>query len=291
MTLPRKNDILFAHKAVNLMPGLGDAAKRVAGALIDHFNKKDGRCHPGVDRLCKLLGLNRATVLRATKALHELKIISKTSHGGPYHQASYQPNWDYLRCLVKEWDERMITLNQDPTAEFAVEVLQVENVENTRCPNFHSHDGYGRKSATQTHAMNQSKKTVDDNVGRTISLKPASQSKSLKRGGLLNGTQPSAQRSLLLPFNGGYGLSRREVSRQVAQKRWENDARSLGERSYAAIVEWVTEERQEAATDAELHAKGGGLRFIRAAMAGDPNSGSHSSTPCDLVKAHPEIAL
>lgn len=38
--LPKKNDVLFAHKALNLLPGLSVAGRRVASALIDHCNRE-----------------------------------------------------------------------------------------------------------------------------------------------------------------------------------------------------------------------------------------------------------
>lgn len=91
MALLGGNDILFAHKALTLMSGLTDATKRVAGAIIDHFNKKTGQCDPGIDRLSTMLGINRATVIRATETLDELGLIQKASHGGKSHRASYRP--------------------------------------------------------------------------------------------------------------------------------------------------------------------------------------------------------
>lgn len=77
MTLLSKNDVLFAHKALNIVPGLSEANRRVAGAIIDHFNKKTGQCDPGINRLCKLLRLNRASVIRSTDKLHKQGIIKK----------------------------------------------------------------------------------------------------------------------------------------------------------------------------------------------------------------------
>lgn len=42
----QENDILFAYKALNFVPGLSANARRVAGATIDHFNRKSGQCDP-----------------------------------------------------------------------------------------------------------------------------------------------------------------------------------------------------------------------------------------------------
>ncbi len=61
--MPRlqENDILCAYKALNIAPGLSDTARRVAGAIIDHFNRRTGQCDPNIDRLVRMLEVNRAT--------------------------------------------------------------------------------------------------------------------------------------------------------------------------------------------------------------------------------------
>ncbi len=84
MALLEANDILFAHKALNIVPGPSANARRVAGAIIDHFNRKTGQCDPSVGRLARLLGVNRATVIRATNDLcsEESGLFENSSHGG-----------------------------------------------------------------------------------------------------------------------------------------------------------------------------------------------------------------
>ncbi len=57
MAILQENDILFAHKALNIMSGLTEATRRVAGAIIDHFNKQTGQCDPSIERLATLLVL------------------------------------------------------------------------------------------------------------------------------------------------------------------------------------------------------------------------------------------
>ncbi|MEW9617174.1 helix-turn-helix domain-containing protein [Shinella sp. S4-D37] len=109
MAILEENDILFAHKALNVMAGLTEATKRVAAAIIDHFNKRTGQCDPSIERLATLLGIDRATVIRATEKLHELGYVEKMSHGGKAHRASYLPNWDGFRAIVEDWDARMKT--------------------------------------------------------------------------------------------------------------------------------------------------------------------------------------
>ncbi|MDX3976562.1 helix-turn-helix domain-containing protein [Shinella sp.] len=107
MAVLNRNDVLFAHKAINILPGLTEATRRVAGAIVDHFNKQDGRCFPSIDRLAWLLGIDRATVIRATDKLHRQGYVRKVSHGGQAHCARYFPNWNTFREKVAEWDARM----------------------------------------------------------------------------------------------------------------------------------------------------------------------------------------
>jgi len=42
MPLLQQNDVLFACKALAIMPDLPAALRRVAGAIIDHFSKRNG---------------------------------------------------------------------------------------------------------------------------------------------------------------------------------------------------------------------------------------------------------
>lgn len=165
--LPKKNDVLFAHKALNLLPGLSVAGRRVAGALIDHFNKKDGRCYPGVERLCKLLGLSKASVLRATKILHERKIIAKLSHGGPNFQATYQPNWDYLRAVVAEWDARMKTTSRNRETNNAPNSPKSEAPITEQASKSQAYKQALGELATPRHETSRSEKVDDESYART----------------------------------------------------------------------------------------------------------------------------
>ena len=60
--LPKKLDTTLALKAICLTDKLTGTEKRFAVALLDHFNRKTGRCDPSYETLAKLLGVNRRTV-------------------------------------------------------------------------------------------------------------------------------------------------------------------------------------------------------------------------------------
>jgi DNA-binding transcriptional MocR family regulator len=98
----------IAYKAISLVGGISKSARRTAGGLIDHYNPKTGRCDPSVGRLATMLGIDRATVLRATAELEAAGLFIKTSHGGHSNCADYRPQWDFFEEIVADWDRRMI---------------------------------------------------------------------------------------------------------------------------------------------------------------------------------------
>ncbi|WP_040616626.1 helix-turn-helix domain-containing protein [Roseibium sp. TrichSKD4] len=150
MPLLRQNDVLFAFKALAIMPDLSVASRRVAGAIIDHFNKKTGQCDPSVGRLTKLLRISRAAVLRATKELDELGLIQKLSHGGKSHRTAYLPNWQMFRAFVEDWDQGM--KSGDGPSEGVPKASELRPSTSQTC------DRSGLKNETQTHRKNPSKR-------------------------------------------------------------------------------------------------------------------------------------
>lgn len=69
MAFIRQNDLHFAYMALTLVAGLSGNDRRVAGAILDHFNKKTGQCDPSGAGLAALLDINRKTVIDATARL------------------------------------------------------------------------------------------------------------------------------------------------------------------------------------------------------------------------------
>ncbi|WP_415715378.1 helix-turn-helix domain-containing protein [Roseibium sp.] len=265
MALLEQNDILFAQKAILLTPSLSAAAKRVAAAIIDHFNKRTGQCDPGINRLVKLLGMSRATVIRATETLNELGFIEKESHGGKSHRAAYIPNWQLFRQIVDDWDTQMKS-KLDTEEATGKEEKSTTMVSKPRRSRSQKCDVNGLNSATQTLRSNQSNKPIEAEQVETIDEKPPQPPERKRNHVALKRSVQRSQGHLLLPMQGGRQVSRGEVARDAAQKRWELDAKSRGEHVYAAVAEWITPERQHAATEAELKRKGGGFDFIAASM-------------------------
>src|ERR1700733_9564403 len=84
--LPRKFDTTIAHKMLNLMPELSGTDKRVAATIIDHFNRKTGQCDPSIERIARLLGLSRRTVIRSNARVVKTGVLRKVLHGCHLHR-------------------------------------------------------------------------------------------------------------------------------------------------------------------------------------------------------------
>lgn len=268
MAILEENDILFAHKALNVMAGLSDATKRVAGAIIDHFNKRTGQCDPSIERLARLLGMDEKTVRRATAILDEKQIVGKTSHGGKAHRASYLPNWELFRAVVADWDARMKTGDAPntpcrhagtPADTPAPNRAKLSVSTGQDCP------VKPGEIALQTLRSNPSNKPVEGERGETKAQMPHQRSVPKGQNGLWRGSKPEAQRSMLLPISGGRSPSHEDAARAAAERRWYAELHALGEKAEADVLDWMTWDRQEAATQAEMQRRGGGIAFIVAA--------------------------
>ena len=262
MAILEENDVLFAYKALTLMAGLSDATKRVAGAILDHFNKRTGQCDPSIERLAKMLKIDRATVIRATEKLHDAGLIEKVSHGGKSHRAAYLPNWGRFRALVTDWDERRKT-GAAPGEHAETSVPKVAAVRRSQSQDC---DVKGRRDATQTHIINPSKEPIEPEPVETRRQEPPSQRSQQPLQGLGKGSKPQAQRSFMWGITGGNGASHADAAKAAAERRWYAQLHGLGEKAEAEALDWMTPDRQEAATLAEMTRRGGGLAFIMREM-------------------------
>jgi hypothetical protein len=104
--LPKKLDITLALKAIALTNSLTAAEKRIAVAVVDHFNRENGRCDPSYETIAALLSVNVRTVGRAITKLVKIDFFKMVTHGGINHCNSYQPNWALFRALEAQWKRR-----------------------------------------------------------------------------------------------------------------------------------------------------------------------------------------
>jgi hypothetical protein len=101
--LPKKFDTTLALKAICLTNELTGTEKRIAVVLLDHFNRKTGRCDPSYETMAKLLGVHRRTVGRGIKKAVKTKFFTMVRHGGINNCNSYQPSWFFYRELEERW--------------------------------------------------------------------------------------------------------------------------------------------------------------------------------------------
>src|SRR5690349_19527218 len=100
-------DSLLAIKIIGLMPDLRPSDRRVATLIIEHYNRRNDRCDPGIERLSSFLGLSRRTVFRSLKRLEATGLIKRIRHGGPSRRNKYVPHWARLAELSTAWNERL----------------------------------------------------------------------------------------------------------------------------------------------------------------------------------------
>jgi hypothetical protein len=104
--LPQKFDTTIAHKIINLMPELTGNDKRVAAAILEHFNRKTGQCDPGLDRIARLVGVSRRTAIRSVSSIAAAGVFHVVRHGGRSQRNSYEPVWSRFRELDALWKAR-----------------------------------------------------------------------------------------------------------------------------------------------------------------------------------------
>jgi hypothetical protein len=231
--LPRPLDTLLALKAINLIPELSATDKRVAGALIDHFNKKTGQCDPSHGRIAGLLAVSSRTVIRSINRLERHGLFRRKRHGGHLNRNSYEPVWPRFREIEAAWTSRFRSKTTHPTAT---------KLSPAPCQPCHLD---GDSPVTQTCRSNLSKETC----GKRLPNK--GKAEVAERRPARNSLANSAAKA--------------DPARVSAERRWSNDlhARFVSMPiTYGQIIEAVDPAMQEAATDAELRRRGGGLAFL-----------------------------
>ena len=259
----QKTDILFAHKALNIAADLSACDRRVAGAIIDHFNKRTGQCDPGIERLSTLLGIDARTVKRATADLcGKHGLFQKVSHGGKSHRASYTPNWEKFAAIVADWDARMIGKTKPPEAGGNGAELPPSMGRN--CP------VKGGETAPQTLRRNLSNKPIAPHgaSGEAVSSpqpmqpEPRPSSQPMCRNGLSNGSVQHRSAKRFEQPQVARSVSHSEAAQARAEQRLDADLRALGWHAYSQAIEQMTNELTQEATAAEVAHKGGGVRLV-----------------------------
>jgi len=239
-------DILIAHKAINLSTALSNSDKRVAGALLDHFNRKTGQCDPGQKTVAELIGMSRRTVIRSVERLVRLGLFRKIRHGGKYHRNKYEPMWSAFRKLDALWVARRKVRQQTRAGP---------NL--SRCEGHASHRA-GDADVHQTCIKNQSKETstVDD-IGQS-SRPPIIQARQ-------KGPAEEVRCRIPASLPQSLGAPCRIAARDSAERRWNGDLlnRYAGQPALLGhIVDSIDSDLMSSTTDIELRQRGSGLAYL-----------------------------
>jgi hypothetical protein len=243
-------DTLMAYKAINLAAELSNSEKRVAGAIIDHFNRRTNQCDPSLDCIAELIGMSRRTVIRATNRLQRLGFIRRIRHGGHYHRNKYEPVWSRFVQVEADWKARRSARR----ARFGAAKV-------SPCRGQSSHLG-SDTADPQTCPSNQFEQTYD----------AASPPPRPDAPGSLNEKKGSPKESNLR-VGPGYRSSgsilrsapSSTAARDAAERRWNKellDQYRSEQLVYGRIVDAIDVELSSSTTDSELCQRGSGLNYL-----------------------------
>jgi predicted transcriptional regulator len=248
---PQAPNTLLAHKAISLASELSNSEKRVAAAIIDHFNRRTGQCDPSLDCIAELIGMSRRTVIRATDRLQKLGFIRRIRHGGHYHRNSYEPVWSRFLQVEADWKSRRSARR----ARFDAPKL-------SSCSGQSRHVA-GDTTDPQTFPSNNLKETSDAEV--LLQKHDAQSASNDKRCSAieanLRSNPPNRERTYRQPPS----TPSLTAARDAAERRWNGELTSHFRDQpsiYSRIVEAIDVKLMNAATEAELRHRGSGLRFL-----------------------------
>jgi predicted transcriptional regulator len=225
----RRIDTLLALKAISLASRLKENDRRVAAALIEHFNRRTGQCDPGLKRIANLLGISTRTVIRSIHRLEAAGLFQKVRHGGHLNRNRYEPIWSRLREIEAEWCARFARSAQSRVTEMSPAGCQPCHIDS---------DSSGVQTC-RSNLMNETcSKGQKDEVGRVSSL--------------LSSTTVGGTRSA-------------EAARTEAERRWTEALHKQFAHlpvTYAEIIDCIDTPMREAANDAEIRWPGSGLLHI-----------------------------
>ena len=248
------NGMLIISEAFNLVPGYSANDKRVGGLLLVHFNRDTGRCDPGVDGISKRLKISRRSVLYSldricaeTDGLFERKV-----HGGINGRNSYRPRWDRAEEISEYYRDLVAgKIDAESTPGWCKE-LHENGAENCTLVVQKS----APKPEEKTKRINQ---RSDGNLQRSERLRHPNGSG--KQG------KPNCQRTIPPPFaNDRMTIGRSEAARESAKRRWYDDLVKRKGNDLRPIIDGITQEIQDAATEAELKQPGTGAGLIILAL-------------------------
>jgi Helix-turn-helix domain len=248
--LPQRLDILIAFKSISLAPGLSVTERRVASALVDHFNRQTTQCDPSLDTLAILLGIHRRTVIRAVNRLVRLKYFRRTRHGGKFHRNFYEPLWLRFREVEAEWHSRRLKHSQ----RFREGKLSLWKGQPAH--------PVGGKDGTQTSPTNISNEILlggsvrDDSQGQNASNDPQGLTRKEQCSSIPHPNRP------MFHVNETRSL---DAAIAAAERRWNTALQNRFVATptvYGEIIGAINPTMQRSATEAEIKRHGAGLAYI-----------------------------
>jgi DNA-binding MarR family transcriptional regulator len=248
------SDTLIAHKAINLSDDLSGTEKRVAAAIIDHFNRKTGRCDPSLDSIAKLLGVSRRTVIRAIGALVQKGYFRKTRHGGKCHRNSYLPIWSRFRAKETNWKERRTAASR------RFESAEVSPLQGQTC------QLAGDPDVTQTCSSNHLNKT---------SLAPRLKNEGQQPHKAVGCKELSREDSREVSYTAVRerfhvkSASSRIAAVDAAERRWTTALTKLYAPTpavFGVLIDEIDDSLRNAATTLEMRKPGSGLHYVLEAL-------------------------
>jgi DNA-binding GntR family transcriptional regulator len=267
------SETFIAHKAINLAEDLSGTEKRVAATIIDHFNRKTGRCDPSLDSIAKLLDVSRRTVIRAIGALVQKNYFRKTRHGGKFHRNSYLPIWSRFRAKETNWKERRTAASR------RFESAEVSPLQGQIC------QLAGDPDVTQTCFSNHLNKT---------SLAPRLKNEGQQPHKAVVCKELSREDSREAPYTAARerfhvkSTSSRIAAVDAAERRWTTALTKLYASTpavFAVLIDEIDDALRNAATALEMHKPGSGLHYVLEALRAHLPTTPTTSVPTTVAIA------
>jgi DNA-binding MarR family transcriptional regulator len=232
-------DTLLALKAIGIAQGFLESDRRVAAVLIEHFNRKTGRCDPGMERVARLAGVSKRTVIRSLSRLETAGLFRRDRHGGHANCNSYEPVWAGFAEIERAWNARFSEASRANGLS-----PRSSGMSPASCQPSH----LGSDSAvTQTCRTNLQKRTSEEGHSRKELVVP----------------RPPDERWSAHRVRSG------DAAEAAALRRWTDSLHQHFHHlpvTYGEIVEAITPKMADAATDAELRRRGAGIAYIAAQL-------------------------
>jgi hypothetical protein len=243
-------DILIAHKAINLVESLTGTDRRVAGAILAHYNLRTAQCDPSLARIARLLLISTRTVVRSVKRLVAMGLFRSHRHRGKSQRNSYEPMWSRFRDLEAQWQWRF-------AADRLARDAKVSPDQGQRCA------PGSDEAVTQTHL----RKHIEETHGvATPSQDPkACAERKVSKGHSGEARRPAYRPQLTRSRGSSVSTSAFDAARAAAERRWNADlnGRFAGSPDeYAIIIEALDDELGTSATAAEMKRHGAGIALI-----------------------------